>query len=214
MLTKWSGIDRLTHWLLFIGVTTAIITGLPIFEESLFGFLLPLRQVPLPPPFTIHFIGALLMIAAVLIHVVYRAASGRSSEIWFGSKDIKDFGLITRHWFGLTKNYPRLGPHHPGQKAIYWLVAVVGLLLTGGSGLIMKFRPDFAETWITTAILVHDIGFILMLTLLVGHFILAITRTNWPVLKAMFVTGKVSVSWARHHHPEWVEKTTTKAKIE
>lgn len=205
MIQKWGAVDRLTHWLLIIGITTAIVTGLPLFDVATFGFLLPLWQIRLPFNLTVNLVAAILIMAAALIHVTYRAASRRSTEIMFGSNDFKDFSTITKHWFGLTKDYPRLGFHHPGQKAVYWLAPVLGIIVGGASGLILWF-PEIAETWFTAAILLHDIAFVLIVVLIAGHFVLAVTPTNWPVLKAMLVTGKVPVSWAKRHHPGWTEK--------
>ena len=210
MIQKWGAVDRLSHWLLTIGVTITIITGLPLFAPSVFGFLLPLRGVIVPLGFldlTIHFVAALLIMIAALIHVLYRLASRKSTGVWFGWKDLREFGTIAKHWFGATKDYPRLGYHHPGQKAVYWLAAIIGLVLTGVSGLILKFPGVIlAESWTTTALLIHDVGFVLMTIIIVGHFILSITRRNWPVLKAMMVSGKVPASWAKRHHPVWAEE--------
>jgi formate dehydrogenase subunit gamma len=212
MIQKWGAVNRLSHWLLTIGVTVTIITGLPLFAPSIFGFLAPLRQVVLPLGFldlTIHFVAALLIMVAALIHVLHRLVSSKSTSVWFGWKDLREFGTIAKHWFGATKNYPRLGYHHPGQKAVYWLAAIIGIILTGVSGLILKFPGVImAESWTTVALLIHDVGFVLMSVIIVGHFILSVSRRNWPVLKAMMISGKVSVSWAKKHHPVWAEEAT------
>jgi cytochrome b subunit of formate dehydrogenase len=206
MIQKWGAVNRLSHWLLTIGVTISIITGLPLFAPSIFGFLAPLRGVVLSLGFldlTIHFVAALFIMVAALIHVLYRLVSSKSTSAWFGWKDLREFGTIAKHWFGATKDYPRLGYHHPGQKAVYWLAAIIGLILTGVSGLILMFPGVIiAESWTTATILVHDLGFVLMSVIITGHFILAVTRRNWPVLKAMMVSGKVPISWANRSYKD------------
>ena len=203
MIEKWSTVERVNHWLLLIGITTAIITGLPLYDVAAFGFLSALRQLRLPFGITIHLIGATLILVAAIIHVVYRATTRRPTEIMFGLKDIKDLTTIGLHWFGLSKEYPKLGLHHPGQKMIYWGAAVAGVALAGASGFLL-WVPEVAPSLHTFAILAHDVAFVLILTLIAGHFILAITHP--PCLTAMLVNGKMPVSFMQHHHPEWAER--------
>jgi cytochrome b subunit of formate dehydrogenase len=202
MLEKWGMVDRITHVFLVVGVTFNILTGLPLFDKEIFGFLLPLWQFELLGV-RLHILAAALLVGALLIHASYRLLVWKASEIWLTMSDIKDFMLITKHWFGLSKEYPRLGCHHPGQKMVYWGAAVLGLLSVGASGILLGRDTSPLST---AALLVHDLAFILMTAIVAGHFVLAITPTNWPVLRAMFTNGMVPTAWAEHHHPLWARK--------
>lgn len=52
-------------------------------------------------------------------------------------------------------------------------------------------------------LIIHDIGFLLIITIIAGHIMLAINPTNWETLKAMLTNGKVSITWVKKHHPGW-----------
>ncbi len=207
-IKRWGAIDRFNHWLLFIGVLLAVITGLPLFFPDIFGLLnqlLPSRGVvnSIIGP---HLGGAVLIMAAAVLHVVHGVVKRRTAMLPT-RQDVSDFMAITLHWFNPSKKYPSLGFHHPGEKAVYWGGAIAGLLLLGVSGIALWFR-DIFPAYQTGALVLHDLGFGLVSVMVVGHFLQGVTRRNWLVVKAMFVTGKVPASWARHHHPLWVKETS------
>jgi cytochrome b subunit of formate dehydrogenase len=202
-IEKWGVVDRVTHVFLVVGVSLNILTGLPLFDKEVFGFLLPLWQIEFPFGLRLHILAAALLVVALALHLSYRLLIHKPSEIRLTMSDIKDFLLITKHWFGLSKDYPRLGCHHPGQKMVYWGAAVLGLVVVGTSGIILAGETSPLTTG---ALLLHDLAFILITAIVAGHFVLAITPSNWPVLRAMFTDGMVPLGWAMHHHPLWAEK--------
>ena len=211
MIRRWGAIDRLTHWLLMIGVTIEIVSGLPLFSANWFGFLVFLWHNRLLG-YPLHIFAAVALMGAVGIHIGYRLIKRERSEMWLTQKDLKDLTIIGKHWFGITKEYPELGFHHPGEKFVYWFAAVLGLLSSGLSGLLMWLGP--ASGLFSLALLVHDMGFVLMTALIAGHFLFSITPGNADVLRAMLVTGNCRLSWAQKHHPLWARKTTQEVVIE
>lgn len=52
-------------------------------------------------------------------------------------------------------------------------------------------------------LLIHDIGFIVTVVPLAGHFMLAINPVNWETLTAILTNGMAPERWARRHHPGW-----------
>jgi cytochrome b subunit of formate dehydrogenase len=206
-IKRWGVVDRVTHWLLFAGVLLAVITGLPLFSPEIFGFanqLLPSRAVTnsITGP---HLGGAILLIAAALLHFAHALVKKRTA-ILPTRRDFSDFIAIIRHWFDASKEYPPLGFHHPGEKTVYWGGAVIGLALLGTSG-IMLWLTDMCPSCQTLALVLHDIGFGMTSVLVLGHFLLGLTRRNWPVLRAMFITGVVPISWIKPRHSLWIEET-------
>jgi cytochrome b subunit of formate dehydrogenase len=208
MIRRWGFTEIFAHWLLIIGVLINIVTGLPLFDQSLFGFLTPLwQQLYIPYNLTLHIFAAFLLVAAAVIHVASKAVTRKPTEAMLTNKDLSDLGAIMKHWFNSSSKYPELGFHHPGEKAVFWLAAVLGLLMTGASGFIMWLQPS---VWLNLAVLIHDLGFVLMTALIAGHFIFALSHTQ--VLTAMLATGKVPVSWAEQWHPLWARKKIAELK--
>ena len=88
MIQRWGSIDRLTHWLLLIGVTIEIVSGLPLFSHDWFGFLTFFWQNKLLG-YPLHIFAAFALMSAVAIHIGYRAISKKKhSEMWFTKKDL------------------------------------------------------------------------------------------------------------------------------
>ncbi|MFQ6086004.1 MAG: cytochrome b/b6 domain-containing protein [Candidatus Bathyarchaeia archaeon] len=201
-IVRWGAVDRLTHWLLIIGVSFAVLTSLPSFDTRLFGWL----SLPNVLARNLHLASGMLLMAAALIHIVYRIVKPRKTRIFPSGKDFSDFGQIVRHWFDKSKPYPKLGFHHPVEKLDYWGLAVIGLLLTGVGGIMLWFPGTFPPSYATWAIVLTGIGFFIMATILVGHIIFALLPVNRPALKAMLLGRKVSAEWAKENHPAWAEE--------
>jgi formate dehydrogenase gamma subunit len=207
-IQRWGIVDRVNHWLLFAGVLLALFTGFPLYFPEIFGFMNQLM-----PPVDVtnsitgpHLGGAVLLIAAAMLHFVHALVKRRTAMLPT-RKDMTDFIAIARHWFDDSKEYPSLGFHHPGEKAVYWGGAVVGLTLLGVSGMMLWFSDEF-PTYQTLALILHDLGFGMTSVLVLGHFLLGMTRRNWPVLRAMFTTGAVPISWVKPRHSSWTEETS------
>ena len=204
MIERWGIVDRVNHWLLLVGVLLGVTTGLPLYIPEIFGFINRL----LPPIALVnsttgpHLGGAVLLIAAAILHSVH-ACVKRQTAMLPTRKDVSDFVAIAKHWFNPSKKYPLLGFHHPGEKAVYWGGAVMGLVLLGISGMVLWFSDTFPG-YQTGALVLHDLGFGMVSVLVLGHFLLGMTRKNWPSLKAVFITGNVPLSWAKPRHPLWI----------
>ncbi len=200
----------------------ALLTGIPLFEASIFGELNRIYD-SLPPLiatndpaliliFTssfgrqLHRIASLLLLSAIVIHVANRTVRRRPTEIPLTPKDQRDLIGAVMHWMGRRKSYPEMGFHHPAEKMVYWGAGVAGLLMNGVAGLILWFPWLVPPIFHSYALLVKDAGFLLMSVLLVGHVAFALNPTNWPVLKAMLVKGNVAGHWARSHHLGWYRR--------
>ncbi len=202
---RWTILARITHWLLFLGVTIATITGLPVLDGR-FKFLYTLigghtvREI-------LHYYFTTIVLGAAIPLAVARAieAYKRGEESWWpGWSDIRKAIIVAAHWLRLTKKYPEIGFHHPMEKLLL-LTVHIGLILLGISGIpmaLLQVGPEYHAL----LLLIHDIGFLMVIIPITGHFMLAINPVNWETLRAMFTDGKVSVEWAKHHHPGWLKK--------
>lgn len=200
---RWTKLARTTHFLFFLGVLTGVLTGLPVLDGRLFRFLYDLVGGELGREFLhYYFITIVLGIAAPLVVARGIEAYKRREESWWpGWKDIRISLVIVARWFKLTKRKPEIGFHHPLEKFLL-LSTHIGLLLLGLSGIPMALLGVGYE-YRALLLLIHDIGFLLVIIPIIGHFMLAINPVNWEALKAMFTSGYVSAKWAKKHHPAW-----------
>ncbi len=203
MIERWSRLAILTHWLLLLGVSIGIATGLPIFlgVEALTPYGDVLK--------TIHRWGTILTLAPAVPLTIARALEtlyrGCGEESWWpGWKDIRDGFKIALHWLGLSREYPVIGFHHPMEK-LFLLSIHSGLLLLGATGIPMALEM-VPSTYKNMFILLHILGFIIVAIPLAGHFMLAINPVNREALHAILYRRYVSLKWAETHHPGWVEK--------
>lgn len=203
-ILRWNRITRLTHWLLFIGVTAGFLTGLPVLDGKRFIFLYHVLGGEAGREFIHHYFVTAVLVSAIPF-VVLRAVSARYEEWWWPCwAEIRQAVNIALRWIGLRKDYPKIGFHHPLEK-IYLMISHLGLILLGASGIPMVFF-NITPNLKAILLLIHDTGFFILAVPLVGHLMLSINPANRQVLKAMFYDGKVTIEWAMKHHPLWIEQ--------
>ena len=198
---RWSRLARITHWLLLIGVTIGFITGLPVLDGELFGFLYDLMGGEFVRE-NLHYYVTIAFLAPAIPLIVARALQARGEEWWWPSwAEIREAFIVMARWFGLTRKYPLIRFHHPVEK-LFLLSVHFGVLLLGFSGILMVF-DILGVQYKASLLLIHDIGFIITVIPLAAHFMLAINPVNWETLRAILTDGMVSERWARRHHPGW-----------
>ncbi len=212
-VVRWDRLARAIHWLFVVSVGIGIITGLPTLDGERFNALIYLvggRE--LRAVLHHYFITAALSAAFVLIlirfAIVVRRPLEETGEEWVPTtKDFKDSLTIALNWLGFKRPRPPIGFHHPLEK-YYIHIMHLGLLLLGISGIPLAFLDVGPYRWLL--LLTHDLGLVILIPPLVGHIMLAVNPVNWETLKAVFIDGKVSVAWAKKHHPAWKVTITTK----
>ena len=95
------------------------------------------------------------------------------------------------------------GKFNAGQKILFWLVVVLGLVL-GLSGILMALDPPQVRGYLTLSYLLHNLAAMLLLPLVIGHVYLG-SICNPGTLRAIF-EGRVTRAWARKHHPNWLDE--------
>ncbi|MCS7125658.1 MAG: cytochrome b/b6 domain-containing protein [Aigarchaeota archaeon] len=211
IITRWSILDRISHFMNLLGVLIAIVSGLPQLNLIIFGFDLGgqfrwitdfiggegIRRI-------LHrYIVTGLIGSAFTLHVLSFGLRKQKSHIIFTWKDLKDLIAYYEHKF-FKKSKPSLGFHVPGEKLLYW-IALVCLFLLGLTGIMMWMRSMFIEYNLLR--LLHRIAFIILSVFVLLHFILNIVLPEQlTALKAMFIHGKVSREWIKQHHPKTFEE--------
>lgn len=128
---------------------------------------------------------------------------------WFLSpgfqSDARRLGRFSpRDWEWLRRRDRRrcdipLGKFNPGQKlnAAFILGAV---LVSLGTGLIMRFFQPFPDSWRTGATFVHDWLALMLFVVIIGHIYMALKD---PESLVGMRTGTVSWGYARRNHSGW-----------
>jgi cytochrome b subunit of formate dehydrogenase len=135
---RFTGVDRVEHWIMVVAFTMLAVTGLPqMFSgtrvaEWIIAFFGGIEMVR-----TLHHLFAIVLILSSVFHltmVAYKVVVRRSRlHMMPGLKDGKDFLQWFRYVLGLTKDHPKFGRYSFEQKieylALVWGTAV--MIVTG-----------------------------------------------------------------------------------
>jgi len=101
------------------------------------------------------------------------------------------------------KGHPPAGRFNFGQKMFFWGAMALAVVLSI-TGVTMWLKPGGDGGWATLAYTLHDLAGILLMAAAVAHLYLT-TIANPGTLSSIF-TGRVTKTWAHHHHPNWAEE--------
>ncbi|MGQ9719526.1 MAG: formate dehydrogenase subunit gamma [Nitrososphaerales archaeon] len=210
-ILRWALAERVEHLLIMILIPTFIITGLPLFDMRWFGWMIT-------PPITIdlfrdiHRIAAGLYAGLAIFHVFYHTLALRQTRMGISGKDFSDSIKIMKFYVGLSNKKPKIGFHNPTEKIlVYWLVAVLFMLIMGVSGIMLMF-PWYFPTWVYGwALVAHDVFFLLITFVIIFHFYMSVVyKEHRPLLDGMFTDGMVPAEYIKEHHPLWYEEVKKK----
>lgn len=201
VIERFTPFERVTHWSVAISFAVLGISGiviafgkfflLPVLGGSLFGWLTYALK-------TAHnFVGPLFAVSLVLFAITYlRDNLPRAGDLnWL----LKGGGM-----FG--------GEHVPshrynaGEKIVFWAGGIALGLIVVASGLVLDgLVPGLGETRSQMQIghMVHAVASVLMLALFFGHIYMG--TLGVPGAMQAMKTGYVDESWAREHHPLWLD---------
>jgi formate dehydrogenase subunit gamma len=106
--------------------------------------------------------------------------------------------------------HPPAGRFNAGQKLIYWIV-VLGGGTVAATGYLLMF-PFYATdiAGMQLAQVIHGVAALLFVAAMLGHIYIG-TIGMEGAFEAMG-TGQVDLTWARQHHPLWVEQELGKGR--
>jgi formate dehydrogenase subunit gamma len=103
------------------------------------------------------------------------------------------------------ENLPEAGKYNAGQKAVFWLMSVLILILIG-SGLVIwdQYFSDYTTIpQKRLAMLVHSIAAVTIISVWIVHVYAAIWVRG--TIGAM-TKGQVTGGWAWRHHRKWLKE--------
>jgi len=188
--------SRVIHWTVAIFFFGALFSGMPIWSP-VFGWMA-------------FFFGGLTVVRWLhaWLGVAFAAATLVMVVLWltqmrFEAGD-KKFSMI--HYLRFSeRDDSEVGKYNAGQKAFFWLAALLALLLLL-TGIVLWWPQYFSHGLRSASIIVHDICFIGFFVAIVGHIYLG-TAAEPGTFRSM-TRGTVTRPWARLHHPRWYREVT------
>lgn len=185
--------ERILHWLVGISFVYVMLTGLAFFSPHLYWLAWVLGG------------GTTVAKWHPIAGVVFFAALGWMFLGWW--RDMR-FDAEDRNWLKKIGQYirneeeglPEVGRFNAGQKQLFWLQVVSGVLLLV-SGIPLWFPHSFPQALRLISILVHEVSALVAIGGFIVHVYMGIAVVRGS-LSAM-VSGKVSRAWAKTHHARW-----------
>lgn len=205
-VSRYTGPARINHWVTALSFVLLTLSGLALFHPSLF-FLTGLfggGQLTR----TLHpWIGVILFFSFFGMFVRFWRAN-----LW-KREDITWLARIADVLRGREERLPEVGKYNAGQKAVFWSMSILILILiTTGIMIWDQYFSGYTtiqqNRW---AVLIHSIAAILAISVWIVHVYAAIWVRG--TIRAM-TKGSVTGGWAWRHHRKWlrelVAKSTTK----
>jgi len=192
MIERFGGATRALHWATAAAVLTAAITGLILYVGPLTALVG--RRVLVKD---IHVIAGLSMPVPLLLAY----AGGWRRDVRANVRRLARWSQADRRWLRTRgrEATDKVGKFNAGQKANAAFVAgMIPIMLASGS--IMRWFEPWPVQYRTGATFVHDWTAIATWAVVAGHILFALN--DGESLRGM-LTGRVSRTWARSHHPRW-----------
>lgn len=195
MILRTHYAERLCHWLMVICFLLVALSGLSWFFPSL-SWLGAVFGTPQLARILHPFFGVVVFVALMFLFVRFVRYNLLEAEdrLWF--RNLKNV-LHGHHDEPLE-----IGKYNAGQKLLFWgiMLLISALLVTG----LIIWRPYFAPLLpiplIRIGLLLHAVAAIALMLLIIGHAYLAFwVKGSIPGM----ISGYVTHSWAKRHHPRW-----------
>ncbi len=199
MLARFSISYRIAHWYMALTFILMAISGLIILLGR--PLLVPLigkdaNAVLVSAALQGHNLFGPVFILALVIAIL-RFMRGNFFQ-WVDIKWMLKLGGLLGHVSSDQYNF--------GEKSWYWMVVIVGLMLSA-TGLLLEF-PWLTENlaWHQVSTILHAVGAIAMIAVAMGHAYIGSIGMEGS-LDSMLL-GEVDENWAREHHDIWYTKVT------
>jgi formate dehydrogenase subunit gamma len=192
---------RVNHWITATCLVLLAISGLSLFHPSLF-FLTALFGGGQWTR-TIHpWIGVVLFFSFGGLFLRFWKANlwRREDGTWLAR--LRD--VLTNH----EERLPEVGKYNAGQKAVFWLMSILLLVLIS-SGIVIwdqYFYPLTSIAQKRMAMLVHALAAVIIICVWIVHVYAAIWVRG--TISAM-TRGRVTGGWAWKHHRKWLRELVT-----
>ncbi len=207
-LYVFSTIQRLVHWLIVVGFTLLVLTGLPIYldlsvAQGEGGMAIRLW----------HRVGVVVVALAVCAYVLLdpkRLAEDMRKIFTWGLTDLGWLKAAPGYYFlGDEGTMPAQDKYNTGQK-LWYVTVVLGGLGIGVTGLIMWLgRGSVSPNLFRWSVFLHSVLAVLLVAFTLVHIYLAVMH---PLMKAGLDSirfGYMPEKYLEHHHAKYYEELTS-----
>jgi formate dehydrogenase iron-sulfur subunit len=195
-VVRYTLFERALHWTVAFTFLYLALTGLGLFTPKL-GWLLAAfgggQAVRAWHP----------IVGAVFVGAVILQFANWSRDLLVTAADRVWLKRMRDYLAGRDETIPPTGRFNAGQKILFWIQTLLAVVLLA-SGVPIWFPESCSRALRLWAVLVHSVAGVAAMLSLVAHIYMAVFVTR-GALRAM-TEGKVSQSWARHHHGLWAER--------
>ena len=206
MVLRFTDFERILHWTLAIVFLFLAITGLvllvgrplliPLFGKPAFSLLASASKEGHNLFGPIFLVSLLMMLYSFARRNIYE----KGDLTWL----LKGGGFI-------GKGHVSGGFFNMGEKSWYWLVILVGLVISI-SGLILV-SPNFGQGRVIMEIshVVHVLGAIILMAVSIGHMYMGSIGTEGS--SEAMKSGYVDINWVEAHHDRWAKECHEKEQV-
>ncbi len=197
---RYSGLQRVNHWVTAILFTLLTLSGLAMFTPYFFSLTGLFGGGPATRAIHPWFGVALVVSFALLFLKFWRLNLPNKDDVDWSMK-IGD--VVTNR----EDRLPELGKYNAGQKGVFWgQTVLIGVMFV--SGLMIWEQYFYEYTTIETqrwALLAHSLAAIGAIAIIVVHIYAGIWVRGTG--RAM-MRGNVTGGWAYRHHRKWLRQLT------
>jgi formate dehydrogenase subunit gamma len=196
-IVRYSFRERLMHGLAALSYVYLLLTGLALWTPALYWIAAALGGGYLTR--VLHpWVGLVFSLGVVWMFAVWR----RDMRV---TRDDRAWGRAMRHYIRNEDDLvPPAGRFNFGQKQLFWLMVVAGvvLLVSGAVMWMVAYIPGELLVVRALASIVHAIAALATIAGFIIHVYMGLAVV--PGGLHAIVRGDVPAEWARHHHPLWL----------
>lgn len=199
--------NRIVHWAIALSIFSLFFTGfgqMPIYKRYMLAEIPGLEWTAnYAITLHLHYVGALILMAAVGFHLVYHIMRGEY-DIFPRKGDISESIQIIKAMI-TGKEEPPACKYLAEQRLAYLFigVSVLGVIVTGIIKVVKNMPGVYlSENVIFWATHLHNLTAILVLFGVIAHLAAFIVPANRKLLPSMF-TGLVDAAYVEHRHCKW-----------
>ncbi len=206
--------ERIQHFLVFVAFLILFLSGFSLkYGTSEAGGLLITMMGGMGNRTLIHRLGAILLMAAGLYHILYMIGTsrgrGQGRALMLRKTDLTNIATAFRNLFSKEKTEIRSARYTTRQKIQYWLV-FFGTASMGLTGLFMWFHDQTISmlskaTWNILFVLHSQEAMLVFLLILIWHLYDVHLRDTFP-MDGSWLHGKITLERLKRNHPLEYEK--------